>query len=204
VNPAGQAMQAIAGLPVLTSHRLGPLLSAHPEVFGTADTAFETIASRFEIADREVVASDAHLVAREWDVRGEGRYRLDRQLRSNAVMGFSKAMSDELVAADKRLRFLRSREGRVEFPVVIRTKQDRIAVEPDLAYIADSASREAATELVDRALVGGKKLQNAGEAAAGEVPPPPPPPQELAGDRPRGPGRPLRGGRAAHGHPTTP
>src|SRR5262249_40392503 len=190
-----------ASLPVLTSRRLGPLLGAHPEVFGTADTAFETIASRFEIADREVVASDARLVAREWDVRGEGRYTLDGQLRSNAVMAFSKAMSDELVAADKRLRFLRSREGRVEFPVVIRTKQDRIAVEPDLAYIADSASREAATELVDRALVGGKKLQNAGEAAAGGVPPPPAPPQERGGDLPPGPAGRPRGGRDRDAEP---
>jgi len=116
------------------------------------------------------------------------------------VMAFSKPISDELVGADKRLRFLRSREGRVEFPVVIRTRQDRIAVEPDLAYIADSVSREAATELVDRALVGGKKLQGAGEAAADELPPPASP-KELGRDLLRGLGGLLGGDRDAKSKP---
>ena len=163
-NPARQAMQAIVDLPVFSGRKLRPVMRAHPQVFETEDTPFESIASRLDLADREVNARDAQLVSSAWDVRGAARYRLRGQLRSNAVMAFSKPMSDELVAGDKRLRLLRSREGRVEFPVVIRTRQERIAVEPDLAYIANSASREVAADLVDGAIHGKQKLENGVEA----------------------------------------
>ena len=186
-NPAGQAMQALVDLPVLSGGKLAPVIRAHPQVFGAQDTPFETIASHVEIADREVVARDARLVARDWDVRGSGRYQLDGHLHSNAVMAFSQPLSAELIDAEKRLHFLRSQEGQVEFPVVIRSKQDGIKVEPDLAYIASTASREAVTDLVDRALLG-KKHKSGAEPAppdSGQAPAPASP-QDVGRDLLRG------------------
>jgi AsmA protein len=183
-NPAGDALRAIAVLPVLEGAKLRGVLAAHPQVFGVEDTPFESLRARLEIRGREVLARDARLLASGWDVTGDGRYALEGRLDSTAVMAFSPDLSDELLAAVPKLRFLRSSEGRVAFPVAIRGTPGRIAVEPDLAYIARSASREALAGALERALVGKRRAEpepgegGAAEGADGE-PAPPASPEEV-------------------------
>ncbi len=175
-NPAGDALRALVELPVLSGRRLGRVVQSHPQLFGVEDTPFERIDARFDIAGGELVARDAQLLARDYSVTGKGRYAFAGRLDSSAVMAFSPELSDEVVDAEKKLRFLRSSDGRVEFPVVIRGTPGDIDVTPDLAYVASNASRGALTDVVERALVGkhGAVDESAEGAAAppGEAPPP--------------------------------
>jgi AsmA protein len=176
-NPAGDALRALSGLPIFADRKIARLFESHPQVFGAEDTPFERIEARLEVASGQVVARDARLVARDYDVTGRGRYEIGGRLDSSAVMAFSPELSDAAVDAEKRLRFLRSPEGRIEFPVVIRGAPDDLAVQPDLAYVASSASREALTGVVERVLIG-KRREDAEPARepgqepdAGEQPP---------------------------------
>jgi hypothetical protein len=175
-NPAGDALRALVGLPVLSERRLVQVVEAHPQLFGVEDTAFERIEARFDIADGELVARDARLLARDYSVTGKGRYAFAGRLDSSAVMAFSPELSEEVVDAEKKLRFLRSSEGRVEFPVVISGTPGDIDVKPDLAYVASTASRGALTDVVERALVGKRGAADEGDEGAaappGEAPPP--------------------------------
>ena len=175
-NPAGEALRALVGLPILSDRKLGRLFDSHPQVFGAEDTPFERIEARLEISGGELVARDARLLARDYDVTGKGRYAFAGRLDSSAVMAFSRELSDAVVDAEKKLRFLRSPEGRVEFPVKIDGTPGDIDVQPDLAVVANSVSREALGGVVERALVG--KRDATGEDAgappgdAGEPGPP--------------------------------
>jgi len=169
-NPAGAALRALSGLPILSGRKLAQLFESHPQVFGAEDTPFERIEARLEIAGGELVARDARLVARDYDIVGKGRYALAGRLDSSAVMVFSPALSDAIVDAERKLRFLRSREGRVELPVVIAGEPGKIDVDPDLAYVASSVSREALGEVVGRVLVGARSTP---DASAGDTAAPP-------------------------------
>ncbi len=169
-NPAGEALRALAGLPILSGRKLTQLFQSHPQVFGAEDTPFERIEARLEIAGGEIVSRDARLVARDYDIVGKGRYALAGRLDSSAVMVFSPALSDAVVEAERKLRFLRSREGRIELPVVIAGEPGKIDVDPDLAYVASSVSREALGEVVDRVLVGARSTP---DASAGDDAAPP-------------------------------
>ena len=177
-NPAGDALRALAGMPIFSGRKLGRLFESHPQVFGAEDTPFERIEAQLEVADGEVVIRDGRLLARDYRITGRGRYAFAGRLDSSAVMAFSKGLSDEVVDAEKKLRFLRSSEGQVEFPVVISGRPGDLSVEPDLVYIAGSASREALTSVVERVLIGkeGDRAEPGGDAApeepgAGESPP---------------------------------
>jgi uncharacterized protein involved in outer membrane biogenesis len=153
-NPAGEALRALVELPILSGRKLGRLFETHPQVFGAEDTPFEGIDARLEIAGGELVARDARLVAKDYDVVAKGRFLFEGRIDSSAVMAFSRELSDAVVDAEKKLRFLRSREGRVELPVLIDGPPGDIDVDPDLAYVASSVSREAMGDVVDRVLVG--------------------------------------------------
>jgi hypothetical protein len=178
-NPAGEALRALVGLPILSGRKLGRLFESHPQVFGAEDTPFERIEARLEIAGAELVARDVRLLAHDYDIVGKGRFLFEGRIDSSAVMAFSPELSDAVVDAEKKLRFLRSREGRVELPVVIDGTPGDIDVDPDLAYVANSVSREALGDVVERVLVGKRAVPDAtGEGAeappgdTGEVDPP--------------------------------
>ncbi len=169
-NPAGEALRALVGLPILSSRKLGRLFESHPQVFGAQDTPFERIEARLEIAGGELVARDARLLAPDYDIVGKGRFLFAGRIDSSAVMAFSPELSDAVVDAEKKLRFLRSREGRVELPVVIDGTPGDIDVDPDLAYVANSVSREALGDVVERVLVDKRAAPDA-TAEGAEAPP---------------------------------
>ncbi len=176
-NPAGDALRALIGLPVLSGRKLGRLFESHPQVFGAEDTPFERFEAQLEIANGQVALRDGRLVTHAYGVTGRGRYAFAGRLDSNAVMAFSKELSDEIVDAEKKLRLLRSPDGRVELPVVVSGTPGDLSVQPDLAYVAASASREAVTGVVERVLVGKPRDREPGDDAgaqppgAGESPP---------------------------------
>ena len=93
-------------------------------------------------------------------------YSLDNRLDMTTVMSFSQPLSDSLVKAAAPMKYLRSAEGRVEFPVRLIGAAPDIKAVPDVGYIAKSASREAVGNLLEGVL-GGKK-KPAAEGAAGE------------------------------------
>ena len=163
-NPAGQALHALVELPILSDRKLTRLFDSHPQVFGAEDTPFEKLEGHFEIAEGELVASDARLLAPDYDVTGRGRYAFAGRLDASAAMTFSHELSDAAVDAEKKLRFLRSPDGRVEFPVLIQGTPGDVEVRPDRAAVANSISREAIGDVVERVLVG--KRDPTGEDAA--------------------------------------
>jgi hypothetical protein len=180
VNPAADALRALASLPMLSGRKLSRLFESHPRVFATEDTGFERFEARLEVAEGVLHARDARLLARDFDATGGLRHAFGGDLDGSAVLAFSPELSAALVDAEKRLRFLRSPEGRVELPVRIAGTPGDVSVGPDLAYVASSASREALGAAVERALEG--RRRDRAEAGAAEEPGAAEPPPASAED----------------------
>jgi hypothetical protein len=81
-------------------------------------------------------------------------------------MTFSQPLSDSLIKAAGPMQYLRSPEGRVEFPVKLVGAPPAIKTLPDVGYIAKAASRQAVGKLLESAL-GGKQQQPAAEGDSG-------------------------------------
>ncbi len=186
VNLADTALKGVTGVPGL-SNLLPPSLRAkYPQVFGIGDTVFENMDAKLDIRDGWANFRDFRLAARDYALVGTGRYSLDNQLDLSTVMVMSQPLSDDLVKAAEPMRYLRSAEGRVEFPVKLVGPVPDIKAVPDVAYIAKAASRQAVGKLLERAL-GGSKQQapsSDGEASADGATPDAPPatPEDAAKD----------------------
>jgi hypothetical protein len=113
--------------------------------------------AKIDIRDGWAHFRDFRLAARDYAVAGQGRYSLDNRLDMTTVMTFSQPLSDSLVKAAKPMRYLRSAEGRVEFPVKLIGAAPNIKAVPDLGYIAKAASRQAIGKLLEDALGGSKE-----------------------------------------------
>ena len=104
------------------------------------------------------------------------------------VMTLSQKLSEELIAAEKTFRYLRTPEGRVALPVAVHGAPPKLAFVPDVTAIAQAASREALTGVLEKAL-GGKRAQQGDAEAEASVPeapsaqqPPQPTTEELGRD----------------------
>jgi AsmA protein len=171
-NPAGPTLRAIMALPSLSSTALWQFLEDHPQVFGAEDTPFEIMEGRLQIRDGWVEARDFVLTARDYSLSGNGRYSLDNALDFKTVMTLSQKLSEGLVAAEQRLRYLRTPQGRVALPVAVRGAPPKLSILPDVTAVAQGASREALTDVLGKAL-GGKKAQRDPEAPPSQPEPPP-------------------------------
>ena len=168
VNLADAALKGITGVPGLSGVLPPSLRAKYPQVFGVGDTVFENMDAKLDIRDGWANFRDFRLAARDYSVSGQGRYSLDNRLDMSTVMTMSQPLSDDLVKAAEPMQYLRSAEGRVEFPVKLVGPVPDIKPVPDVAYIAKAASRQAVGKLLERALGGSKQKTAAGtgEAAA--------------------------------------
>jgi uncharacterized protein involved in outer membrane biogenesis len=152
-NPAGETLRELARLPVLAGSKLGRVAEAHPQVFGVGDTAFENLDGRLEIRDGWVEARDFRLAASDYVLEGAGRISLlDQKVDARTSLVFSDALSGELVAAAKPLRYMRTPGGRVALPVRVGGQLGDLAVHPDVAAVAQAAGREAVSDLLSKTL----------------------------------------------------
>lgn len=163
-NPARKAFAALALLPNFKGGGLARFIDSHPKVFGAEEAPFEKMSGQLAIRDGWLQLRDFVLAAQEYDLLGKGRYSLDGELDLNALMAMSKQLSEELLASEPTLRYLRDSTGRVELPLALRGTPPKVAVVPDVSKIAASAGREALTDALTGALGGKRKT----EPAAGE------------------------------------
>jgi len=170
VNVADAALKGITGVPGLAGVLPPELRQKYPGVFGVGDTVFENMDAKVDIRDGWASFRDFRLAARDYAVSGQGRYSLDNQLDMTTVMTFSQPLSDSLVKAADPMQYLRSAEGRVEFPVKLVGAPPAIKALPDVAYIAKAASRQAVGKLLEKAL-GGKQPEAAEGSGEGSAAP---------------------------------
>lgn len=170
VNLADAALKGITGVPGLSGVLPPSLRAKYPQVFGVGDTVFENMDAKLDIRDGWADLRDFRLAARDYVLNGSGRYSLDNQLDMSAVMATSQQLSDDLVKAAEPMQYLRSAEGRVEFPVKLVGPVPDINAVPDVSYIAKAVSRQAVGQLLERALGGSKRKSSAdtGDSTADE------------------------------------
>jgi uncharacterized protein involved in outer membrane biogenesis len=166
VNLADTALEGITGVPGLSGLLPPELRRKYPDVFGVGDTVFENMDAKIDIYDGWAHFRDFRLAARDYAITGQGRYSLDNRLDLTTVVSFSQPLSDSLVKAAEPMRYLRSAEGRVEFPVKLIGAVPDIKAVPDIAYIAKTASVKAVGKLLEGVL-GGSKEEAGAEAEAG-------------------------------------
>lgn len=166
VNLADAALQGITGVPGLSGVLPSSLRAKYPQVFGVGDTVFENMDAKLDIRDGWANFRDFRLAARDYSLTGRGRYSLDNQLDMSTVMAMSQPLSDDLVKAAEPMQYLRSAEGRVEFPVKLVGPVPDVKPLPDVAYVAKAASRQAVGKLLERALGGSKQKTAAGTGEA--------------------------------------
>jgi uncharacterized protein involved in outer membrane biogenesis len=168
-NPAGGTLSALVALPTMSGSGLARFVRDHPKVFGVEQTPFQVMDGKLEIRDGWLHARDFLLDAAEYGLSGRGRTSLDGNLDFKTVLTFSQQLSDELLAAEPRMRYLRGGSGRVEIPVALRGAMPKPSVLPDVSHLAASAGREALLDAVTRGL-GGRTAPEPGAAPEAATP----------------------------------
>ena len=166
-NPAGGTLRALMLLPTFTGSGLQRFFDAHPRVFGASDTPFDQLDGKLEIREGWIHVGEFVLDTSDYALSGRGRYSLAGELDLKTALTFSKPLSEELLAAEPRLRYARGADGRVQLPVALRGTPPKVAVVPDVSALAGTAAREALTDALTKAL-GGKRAAGGTTAPEGQ------------------------------------
>jgi hypothetical protein len=165
-NPAGETLQALLALSAFSGSGLAKFAQRHPRVFGMDETAFEELAGAIDVREGWVHLNGLELDVSDYVVTGGGRYSLENELDFRTRLRLSQALSEEILTAAPRMRYLRAADGRVEVPVAFRGSPPKIAAVPDVSRLAQGAAREAVTDLLGQALGGRRATEPAPQADA--------------------------------------
>ena len=165
-NPAGETMQALLALSAFSGSGLARFAQRHPKVFGMGDTPFEELTGAIDVRDGWIHLNGLELDVSDYVVTGGGRYSLENELDFRTRLRLSQSLSEEILTAEPRMRYLRATDGRVEVPVAFRGSPPKISAVPDVSRLAQGAAREAVTDLLGQALGGRRATEPAPQTDA--------------------------------------
>ncbi|MBW2361182.1 MAG: DUF748 domain-containing protein [Deltaproteobacteria bacterium] len=151
-NPAGDTLRALMVIPGVGGSGIGRVLEAHPELLGRGDTRIDDLVSHFEIRQGWLQVRELVVRTTQYVLNGAGRYSLAGELDFKMALVFGEQLSQELLAAEPGLRYIRNRDGRVALPVALRGAPPKVAVVPDVSKLAGNVAREALMDVLGDAL----------------------------------------------------
>lgn len=167
-NPAGETLRALMLIPALGGGGIARVLDRHPGVLGEGDTPIDDLVTHFNIAGGWLDVDDLMVRTPEYVLTGEGRYAFAGELDFKTALSFSEELSQELLAEERDLRYIRDTSGRITLPVALKGAPPDINVLPDVTKIAGNVAREVLVDVISDA-IGGKRAEPAGGAGGNDA-----------------------------------
>ena len=164
LNILREVFDRFSMLPGLVQALEARLPPAYQAKLAASDTVLGPIDVDFQLEAGSLRFDDLRVRADAFGLTGTGRIGVDGAVDIRATLRIEPALSAALVTGVKELQALVTRSGEMEIPLAIQGQAPRIAVLPDLQYVA---SRVLVTKAVD---LLGKFLQK-DEPAGGEAHP---------------------------------
>ena len=123
----------IPGLMDTLQARLPP---TYQSKLAAQDTVFSPLDLSLQVEDGTLRFDELRVRADGFELDGSGRVGLDRTVNIRSTLRIEPSLSQALIAGVQELQALTNAEGRMEIPLVIQGQASRIAVSPDLHYIA--------------------------------------------------------------------
>ncbi len=144
-----ERLSMLPGLVQLLEARLPP---EHRAKLAARDTLLAPLDVSLELEGGVLRFNELRIDTDTFSLSGGGRVGLDRSLAIRSTLRIDAALSDALIAGVNELGGLRNSEGRIELPLTIQGQAPRVAVLPDLNYVASKLLLTTAQDLLSRLL----------------------------------------------------
>ena len=140
-----------------------------PETYRAKLDARDTVLQPFdvplELAGGSLRFSGLSLQSDTLGLSGRGRLGLDGALSLQAILRIDPEFSEAIIRSVAELRVLANAKGELELPLAIQGRAPRIAVLPDVQYVASKVLTVTAVDAIGRLLQRGEPADGAPDAA---------------------------------------
>ena len=154
VNVVAQALNKVDKLPGIGALVPASVVSRHPELFESNDTAIDQASLSFTLQGPRLTSHDINARTTDYQILGDGWFDMDKQLDLAARILLSPAFSSELVSARRNVAYLENPQRQVEIPLRIAGQLPKPSVVPDVAILVERATSNALERGLGRLLGG--------------------------------------------------
>jgi hypothetical protein len=140
VNVAEGVLGGVTGLPGLAVLVPPKVRTQHADLFTNHDTAFDRMGGSVQIADGGATTEDLEVTARDFTMRGRGRFAFDSSVDFTATLFLSPALSREVIEGVHAAKHLKDAQGRLEIPFRMSGVLPDVRPVPDMRVLSKAVS----------------------------------------------------------------
>lgn len=173
LNILREVFSRLSIIPGLAEKLQARLPASYQPKLTARETVFEPVDVEVTAQQGEVTWSNLRLVTDSFELQGVGRAGFDGMVSSQATLRIDPELSTALAATVNELGQLNDEQGRMRFPVVIQGQLPRVAVMPDLQYVASKIVATKAQEFLGGLLQRALESQQPADETGQQQPPAP-------------------------------
>ena len=140
-NIADAVLSGTTGIPGLANLINPAVRRKYPETFEARDTEFKELQTQLEIGNARVNFKNVHMAAAQFKIEGSGWADFDRRVNFRGVVRFSPALSADIAAAVREIRFLFNKNNELEIPFTLTGEMPHVRPRPDASYLTKALQR---------------------------------------------------------------
>lgn len=176
LNLLREALAKFSMLPGVVQRLEAKLPERYRELMQQRDTELREVQLTARIAQGALLIDPLNIGTDVGSLTGHGRVGLDNSMQLEAMIAIPPDLSQAMVSSVEELKYLADRSGAITFPLQVSGQPPRLAVQPDMRYIAQrvivSKGEELIGELLQKAIGGdeasGTPQPSGQEPASGE------------------------------------
>ena len=152
LNVLREVFRRLSILPGLVEKLQARLPASYQAKLTARDTVLQPIEVAMTAHDGALSFTNLRVVTDSFELTGTGRVGFDGLLGCQSTLRIDPALSAAIIKSVKELQPLTDSEGRLQLPVVIQGTLPRVAVIPDVSYVASRVVATKAEELLGNLL----------------------------------------------------
>jgi len=140
VNVAEGVLGGVSGLPGLAVLVPPKVRKKHADLFTNHDTTFDKLGGSVQIADGGATTDDLEVTARDFTMRGRGRFTFDSRVDFTATLFLSPALSSDVIDDVHAAKYLANAQGRLEIPFRMSGVLPDVRPVPDMRVVSKALS----------------------------------------------------------------
>jgi len=152
INIIGEIIAKVKGIPGMSGSMEDSVSEENKKELEGNKTAFDSLQALTQIASGKINLRSVSLVHSLYELDGTGWIAFSGEMNVQAKARLTPEMTEEMILKKPKLKLLRDARGNIVIPVVIRKKDGRMLVLPDVEDLIKRAAANVATEAAGRAL----------------------------------------------------
>jgi len=152
LNILAKTLEELKGIPGIDSAISKYVPEKYSNILNSENTSFSQLDLKSSLIGEKINIKSFNLAHSLYTISGNGNILTSGKLELNTKLIISNALSQEIIAKNKNLKYLSEKDGTIIIPVIIKKNGKTPIVLPDVKNLVKRAAKSGGEELVEKAI----------------------------------------------------